>query len=87
MEKKRNAWWSMHKVAMSPSKLRKAMGTVNDQTSFGLAKVASTKSPDLDVTIMKATSHDEVPTNEKYYIQETYLCSRGCCTLTHIQTL
>lgn len=54
---------------MAPSKLRKAMGTVKDQTSIGLAKVASTRAPDLDVAIVKATSHDEVPTDEKY-VQE-----------------
>ncbi|BFI30869.1 hypothetical protein MPTK2_3g16270 [Marchantia polymorpha subsp. ruderalis] len=45
-------------------KLRKALGVVKDQTSIQLAKVVG--SPDLDVALVKATSHDEVPTDEKY---------------------
>lgn len=51
---------------MAPSKLRKVMGTVKDQTSIGIAKVVSTRAPDLDVAIVKATSHEEFPTDEKY---------------------
>lgn len=60
---------------MAPSKLRKAMGTVKDQTSIGLAKVVSTRAPDLDVAIVKATSHDEVPTDEKYVQEILHLTS------------
>lgn len=60
---------------MAPSKLRKAMGTVKDQTSIGIAKVVSTKAPDLDVAIVKATSHDEVPTDEKYVQEILHLTS------------
>lgn len=60
---------------MAPSKLRKAMGTVKDQTSIGLARVASTRAPDLDVAIVKATSHDEVPTDEKYVQEILHLTS------------
>ncbi|KAL3692926.1 hypothetical protein R1sor_006577 [Riccia sorocarpa] len=54
------------KVVMAPVqlKLRKALGVVKDQTSIQLAKVVG--SPDLDVALVKATSHDEVPTDEKY---------------------
>ncbi|KAL5571211.1 hypothetical protein UlMin_020808 [Ulmus minor] len=49
-----------------PSKLRKAIGAVKDQTSIGLAKVSSTNTISLDVPILKATSHDEVPVDERY---------------------
>ncbi|CAM6105579.1 unnamed protein product [Calypogeia fissa] len=45
-------------------KLRKAMGVVKDQTSIQIAKVVG--SPDLDVALVNATSHDEFPTEEKY---------------------
>ncbi|KAG6530456.1 hypothetical protein ZIOFF_012695 [Zingiber officinale] len=50
---------------MAPS-IRKALGTVKDQTSIGLAKVSSNMAPELDVAIVKATSHDDEPANEKY---------------------
>ncbi|XP_050379899.1 clathrin coat assembly protein AP180-like [Argentina anserina] len=50
-----------------PSKLKKAIGAVKDQTSISLAKVSSTStSANLEVTILKATSHDVVPINDKY---------------------
>ncbi|ONK59520.1 uncharacterized protein A4U43_C08F7270 [Asparagus officinalis] len=45
---------------------RKALGAVKDQTSIGLAKVSSNIAPDLDVAIVKATSHDDDPADEKY---------------------
>ncbi|KAG1339215.1 Clathrin assembly protein [Cocos nucifera] len=51
---------------MAPSTIRKALGTVKDQTSIGLAKVSSNIAPDLDVAIVKATSHDDEPADEKY---------------------
>ncbi|ERN12912.1 putative clathrin assembly protein At2g25430 [Amborella trichopoda] len=51
---------------MAPSTIRKALGAVKDQTSIGLAKVASSMAPELDVAILKATSHDEDPADEKY---------------------
>ncbi|XP_010241546.1 PREDICTED: probable clathrin assembly protein At4g32285 [Nelumbo nucifera] len=50
---------------MAPS-IRKAIGAVKDQTSIGLAKVASNTAPDLEVAIVKATSHDDDPADEKY---------------------
>ncbi|KAK0570887.1 hypothetical protein LWI29_008017 [Acer saccharum] len=49
-----------------PSTIRKAIGAVKDQTSIGLAKVASNMAPDLEVAIVKATSHDDDPADEKY---------------------
>jgi len=47
--------------------LRRAIGVVKDQTSIGLAKVASSDSlADLDVAIVKATSHEEFPSEERH---------------------
>lgn len=52
---------------MAPSKIRKAIGAVKDQTSIGLAKVGSSNSlADLDVAIVKATRHEEYPPDERY---------------------
>ena len=51
---------------MAPSTIRKALGAVKDQTSIGLAKVSSNIAPELDVAIVKATSHDDFPADEKY---------------------
>ncbi|KZV24603.1 clathrin assembly protein [Dorcoceras hygrometricum] len=52
---------------MAPSKLRKAIGSVKDRTSIGLAKVGSTTSlSDIDVAIVKATRHEEYPPDERY---------------------
>ncbi|KAL3714702.1 hypothetical protein ACJRO7_006582 [Eucalyptus globulus] len=49
-----------------PSKLKKAIGAVKDHTSISLAKVGNTNASILEVTVLKATSHDEVPTEERY---------------------
>ncbi|KAF2303831.1 hypothetical protein GH714_023673 [Hevea brasiliensis] len=49
---------------MAPSTIRKAIGTVKDQTSIGIAKVASNMAPELEVAIVKATSHDDDPAND-----------------------
>ncbi|PKA63189.1 Putative clathrin assembly protein [Apostasia shenzhenica] len=51
---------------MAPSTIRKAIGTVKDQTSIGIAKVSSNMAPELEVAIVKATSHDDEPAEEKY---------------------
>ncbi|KAA8545564.1 hypothetical protein F0562_020348 [Nyssa sinensis] len=52
---------------MAPSKLRKAIGAVKDQTSISLAKVGSRASlADLDVAIVKATRHEEYPAEERH---------------------
>ncbi|XP_043688339.1 clathrin coat assembly protein AP180-like [Telopea speciosissima] len=48
------------------SKLRKAIGAVKDQTSIGLALVAKNNSSNLEIAILKATTHDAVPIEEKY---------------------
>ncbi|KAE8663421.1 putative clathrin assembly protein [Hibiscus syriacus] len=60
---------------MAPSTLRKAIGAVKDQTSIGIAKVASNMAPELEVAIVKATSHDDDPANEKYVRQILSLTS------------
>ncbi|OIT25002.1 PREDICTED: clathrin coat assembly protein AP180-like [Nicotiana attenuata] len=52
-----------------PSKLKKAIGAVKDQTSISLAKVASNTSSTLEVAVLKATSHDDVPVDDRY-VQE-----------------
>ncbi|KAF8016728.1 hypothetical protein BT93_H2067 [Corymbia citriodora subsp. variegata] len=49
-----------------PSKLKKAIGAVKDQTSISLAKVGNTNASVLEVTVLKATSHDALPTEERY---------------------
>ncbi|KAI5680888.1 hypothetical protein M9H77_02115 [Catharanthus roseus] len=51
---------------MAPSTIRKAIGAVKDQTSISLAKVAGNVAPDLEVLIVKATTHDDEPADEKY---------------------
>ncbi|KAK4369368.1 hypothetical protein RND71_013160 [Anisodus tanguticus] len=49
-----------------PSKLKKAIGAVKDQISISLAKVASNTSSTLEVAVLKATTHDDVPVDERY---------------------
>ncbi|KAJ0806014.1 putative ANTH domain, ENTH domain, ANTH domain superfamily protein [Helianthus annuus] len=51
---------------MAPTTIRKAIGAVKDQTSISIAKVASNMAPELEVAIVKATSHDDDPASEKY---------------------
>ncbi|CAL4900870.1 unnamed protein product [Urochloa decumbens] len=57
---------------MAPSKLRQALGAVKDQTSIGLAKVGSGGSlaADLDVAIVRATSHSETFPADERHIRE-----------------
>ncbi|XP_019169759.1 PREDICTED: putative clathrin assembly protein At1g03050 [Ipomoea nil] len=73
---------------MAPSKLRKAIGAVKDQTSISLAKVSGSASiSDLEVAIVKATRHEEYPPEERH-IREILcltLYSRayvGACVVT-----
>ncbi|KAL3532309.1 hypothetical protein ACH5RR_005830 [Cinchona calisaya] len=60
---------------MAPSTIRKAIGAVKDQTSISLAKVAGNVAPDLEVLIVKATSHDNEPADEKYIREILHLMS------------
>nr|CAD1828705.1 unnamed protein product [Ananas comosus var. bracteatus] len=51
---------------MAPSGLKKALGAVKDQTSISIAKVSSNVEPELDVAVIKATSHDPEPADDKH---------------------
>jgi hypothetical protein len=48
------------------STIRKAIGVMKDQTSISIAKVAGNLAPDLEVLVVKATSHEEIPADDKY---------------------
>ncbi|PIN22152.1 Clathrin assembly protein AP180 [Handroanthus impetiginosus] len=54
------------------SKLKKAIGAVKDQTSISLAKVSSNASSNVEVAVLKATTHDDVPIDDRY-VQEVLL--------------
>ncbi|KAF5746111.1 clathrin assembly family protein [Tripterygium wilfordii] len=58
-----------------PSKLRKALGAVKDQTSISLAKVSGTSASNLEVLILKATRHDDAPIDERYVSEVLQLIS------------
>jgi hypothetical protein len=60
---------------MSSSTIRKALGAVKDQTSIGLAKVTSNIAPELDVLIVKVTSHDDEPAEERHIREILHLTS------------
>ncbi|XP_004288787.1 PREDICTED: putative clathrin assembly protein At2g25430 [Fragaria vesca subsp. vesca] len=62
---------------MAPSTIRKAIGAVKDQTSISLAKVAGTFAPDLEVLVVKATTHDDDPADEKYIREIVSLTSQS----------
>ncbi|KAL3741099.1 hypothetical protein ACJRO7_022246 [Eucalyptus globulus] len=51
---------------MSQSMIRKLLGAVKDQTSIGLAKVAGNMAQEAKVNIVKATSDDDDPMDEKH---------------------
>ncbi|XP_027332220.1 putative clathrin assembly protein At2g25430 [Abrus precatorius] len=51
---------------MASSTIRKAIGVVKDQTSISIAKVAGNLAPELEVLVVKATSHEVVPADDKY---------------------
>ncbi|XP_047949656.1 clathrin coat assembly protein AP180-like [Salvia hispanica] len=65
-----------------PSKLKKAIAAVKDQTSISLAKVSSKDSSSLEVAVLKATSHDDVPVDEKYVYEVLRLVS---CSKIHAE--
>lgn len=52
-----------------PSKFKRAIGAVKDQTSISLAKVSSTNVSNIEVLILKATRHDDIPVDDRY-VQE-----------------
>lgn len=68
---------------MAPSKIRRALGAVKDQTSIGLAKVGSSASlSDLDVAIVKATRHEEYPADERHFREILSLTSYSCAYIS-----
>ncbi|EEC78392.1 hypothetical protein OsI_18174 [Oryza sativa Indica Group] len=46
--------------------IRKALGAVKDQTSIGIAKVSAAIAPELDVAIVRATSHEDAPAEDRH---------------------
>lgn len=61
---------------MAPSKIRKVIEAVKDQTSIGLAKaIGSSSISDLEVAIVKATRHGENPPNQCYVAEILSLTS------------
>lgn len=58
-----------------PSKLQRAIGAVKDQTSIGLAKVSYSTTPALEVAVLKATTHDDDPVDEKFIHEVLLLVS------------
>ncbi|KAK6786588.1 hypothetical protein RDI58_015113 [Solanum bulbocastanum] len=67
---------------MAPCTIQKAIGVVKNQTSIGIAKVGSNLASELEVAIVKATSHDDDPASEKYIQEILHLSSssRGYVT-------
>ncbi|XP_073034709.1 probable clathrin assembly protein At4g32285 [Primulina eburnea] len=51
---------------MASNTVRKAIGAVKDHTSISLAKVTGNVAPDLEVLIVKATTHEDEPSDDKY---------------------
>lgn len=49
-----------------PSKLRRAIGAVKDRTSISIAKVSSNNASILEVAVLKTTTHDEAPLDDRY---------------------
>ncbi|KAF8667151.1 hypothetical protein HU200_053339 [Digitaria exilis] len=45
--------------------IRKALGAVKDQATIGIARVSSSVKPDLDVAIVRATSHEDAPPDDR----------------------
>lgn len=58
-----------------PSTLQRAIGAVKDQTSISLAKVSNTTSSSLEVAVLKATTHDDDPVDDKYVLEVLLLVS------------
>jgi len=62
---------------MAPTTIRKAIGVVKDQTSIRIAQVASNMAPEMEVAVVRATSHDDYPASEKYLREILDLMSRA----------
>ncbi|QCD92122.1 Phosphoinositide-binding clathrin adaptor [Vigna unguiculata] len=62
---------------MAPTTIRKAIGVVKDQTSIRIAKVAGNTAPEMEVAVVKATSHEDDPASEKYVREILNLMSQS----------
>ncbi|KAJ8450891.1 hypothetical protein Cgig2_032516 [Carnegiea gigantea] len=67
-----------------PSKLKKAIAAMKDHTSIGLARVGGYESSTLEVAILKATTHEDEPVDERHVAEVLQLVSSnrsyaGCC--------
>ncbi|KAL0362223.1 UNVERIFIED_CONTAM: Clathrin coat assembly protein [Sesamum calycinum] len=62
-------------MSTMPSKLKKAIAAVKDQTSISLAKVSTNASSNLEVAVLKATTHEAVPIDDKYVCEILQLVS------------
>ncbi|KAF0924117.1 hypothetical protein E2562_008434 [Oryza meyeriana var. granulata] len=57
--------------------IRKALGAVKDQTSIGIAKVSAAVAPELDVAIVRATSHEDAPAEDRHVREVTTLTAHS----------
>ncbi|KAK8950894.1 putative clathrin assembly protein [Platanthera zijinensis] len=62
---------------MASSSIDRAIGSVKDKTSIGLAKLgSSTTLAELEIVVFKATRHDEHPADEKHWERHQVLTHR-----------
>ncbi|OEL18503.1 putative clathrin assembly protein [Dichanthelium oligosanthes] len=57
--------------------IRKALGAVKDQATIGIARVSGAVKPDLDVAIVRATSHDDAPPDDRHAREVLRLAAGG----------
>ncbi|EPS71208.1 hypothetical protein M569_03549 [Genlisea aurea] len=60
---------------MTTGKLKKAIGAVKDHTSIGIAKVSSNISSNLEVAVLRATTHDDLPIDDRYALEVLQIVS------------
>lgn len=67
-------------LATMTTKFQRVVGAVKDHTSVGLALVALRgSSTAIEVAVLKATSHDDVPVNDRYATEVLLLASSSPC--------
>jgi hypothetical protein len=57
--------------------IRKALGAVKDQATIGIARVSGAVKPDLDVAIVRATSHDDAAPDDRHAREVLRLAAGG----------
>ncbi|CAN6336087.1 unnamed protein product [Urochloa humidicola] len=57
--------------------IRKALGAVKDQATIGMARVSGAVKPDLEVAIVRATSHDDAPPDDRHAREVLRLAAGG----------